>query len=76
MNREAVALGTPVFTVFEGRLGAVDERLIQEGRLMRLSSADQVQLSKRRESAGGQRERRDPQLLVDLLVSALEGSGR
>ena len=36
MNREAVALGTPVFTVFEGRLGAVDERLIAEGRLARL----------------------------------------
>ncbi len=33
MNREAVALGTPVFTVFEGRLGAVDERLIADGRL-------------------------------------------
>ncbi len=28
MNREAVALGTPVYTTFEGRLGAVDERLI------------------------------------------------
>jgi uncharacterized protein len=75
MNREAVALGTPVFTVFEGRLGAVDERLIEEGRLVRLNSADQVQLHKRRMSGNGQRERRDPQLLVDLLVSALEGSG-
>ena len=32
MNREAVALGTPVWTTFEGRLGAVDERLIAEGR--------------------------------------------
>ena len=39
MNREAVALGTPVFTVFEGRLGAVDERLIAEGRLRASSSA-------------------------------------
>ena len=37
MNREAVALGTPVFTVFEGRLGAVDERLIATGRLRRLT---------------------------------------
>ena len=27
MNREAVALGTPVWTTFQGRLGAVDERL-------------------------------------------------
>ena len=30
MNREAVALGTPVYTTFQGRLGAVDERLIAE----------------------------------------------
>ena len=36
MNREAVALGTPVWTTFEGRLGAVDERLIAEGRLRRI----------------------------------------
>ena len=33
MNREAVALGTPVYTTFGGRLGAVDEQLIREGRL-------------------------------------------
>src|SRR5204863_3242060 len=33
MNREAVALGTPVYTTFEGRLGAVDEELLREGRL-------------------------------------------
>ncbi|MBA3304592.1 MAG: DUF354 domain-containing protein, partial [Thermoleophilaceae bacterium] len=33
MNREAVALGTPVFTTFEGRPGAVDEALLGEGRL-------------------------------------------
>ena len=38
MNREAVALGTPVWTTFEGRLGAVDERLIADGRLRRLSA--------------------------------------
>ena len=31
MNREAVALGTPVYTTFGGRLGAVDEQLIREG---------------------------------------------
>ena len=33
MNREAVALGVPVYTTFAGRLGAVDEMLIAEGRL-------------------------------------------
>ena len=31
MNREAVVLGTPVYTTFAGRLGGVDERLIERG---------------------------------------------
>ncbi|MCL2420193.1 MAG: DUF354 domain-containing protein [Conexibacteraceae bacterium] len=70
MNREAVALGTPVFTVFEGRLGAVDERLIADGRLRRLTSADEVVLEKRDGAQPGlQRIRRNPRLLVELLTS-------
>ena len=71
MNREAVALGTPVFTTFEGRLGAVDERLLREGRLRRLEDAGQVRLEKRplHES---DRIRRDPRELTKLLLSATE----
>jgi predicted glycosyltransferase len=74
MNREAVALGTPVYTMFEGRLGAVDERLLAEGRLRRLHRADQVDLVKRA-AAGApvQRVRRDPGLFTDLLVSPVTG---
>jgi uncharacterized protein len=69
MNREAVALGTPVYTVFEGRLGAVDERLIAEGRLRRLSEPDELTLVKRDgQRASGERVRRDPGVLVDLLI--------
>jgi predicted glycosyltransferase len=69
MNREAVALGTPVFTVFEGRLGAVDERLIADGRLRRLVSPEEVVVEKRTDGRHGlQRLRRNPQLLVDLLT--------
>jgi uncharacterized protein len=69
MNREAVALGTPVLTVFEGRLGAVDERLIAEGRLQRLRSPDGVELVKRADAgAAAGRVRRDPALLADLLL--------
>ncbi len=71
MNREAVALGTPVMTVFEGRLGAVDERLLAQGRLQQLLNPEQLTLAKRAgESAGGDRVRRDPALLVDLLLTA------
>jgi predicted glycosyltransferase len=71
MNREAVALGTPVYTTFEGRLGAVDERLLTEGRLRRLSNPDEVVLEKRR-SAGGERVRRDPRELAKLLLSPVD----
>jgi uncharacterized protein len=73
MNREAVALGTPVFTVFEGRLGAVDERLIAEGRLRRLTSAEDVTLEKRPDGGDrADRVRRDPAILAALLLTALD----
>jgi uncharacterized protein len=71
MNREAVALGTPVYTTFEGRLGAVDERLIAEGRLRKLAGVDQLELVKRAPSARSSRTRRDPRRLVELLLSPL-----
>ncbi len=68
MNREAVALGTPVWTTFQGRLGAVDEQLIADGRLRMLRSADEVALHKRGAAErAGERIRRDPALLAELL---------
>ena len=70
MNREAVALGVPVYTTFAGRLGAVDTALVNEGRLRVLTSADTLVVEKR--SGSGTRVERDPALLLDLLLSALE----
>ena len=72
MNREAVALGTPVWTTFEGRMGAVDEALIADGRMRRLVRADDVALEKRVEQAAA-RARRDPAVLADLLLSPIGG---
>jgi predicted glycosyltransferase len=71
MNREAVALGTPVFTTFEGRLGAVDEALLRAGRLRKLDDPGQIEV-KRRHANGGLRVRRDPRELVRLLLAASE----
>jgi predicted glycosyltransferase len=71
MNREAVALGTPVYTTFEGRLGALDERLIGEGRLRKLGSVEQFDLAKRDPANVADRVRRDPRRLVELLLSPL-----
>ncbi len=73
MNREAVALGTPVYTTFEGRLGAVDERLLGEGRLRKLTDPDDIVLE-RRPAQAALRTRRDPRELVTLLLSATRTS--
>jgi uncharacterized protein len=70
MNREAVALGTPVYTTYGGRLGGVDEALIRSGRLRPLTDPRALELAKK----GGQGEqvRRDPGLLVDLMLEAAQ----
>ncbi|HSZ06807.1 MAG TPA: DUF354 domain-containing protein [Solirubrobacteraceae bacterium] len=69
MNREAVALGTPVYTTFQGRMGAVDKRLIDEGRLRMLRDAQELDLGKRDRAGDPARVRRDPRALVELLLS-------
>jgi predicted glycosyltransferase len=69
MNREAVVLGTPVYTTFAGRLGGVDERLIADGRLRPLERLEDL-VVERRAPGAGERVRRDPDRLIDL---ALEG---
>ena len=69
MNREAVALGTPVYTTFSGSLGGVDEMLIREGRLRPLGDPASLELVKK-PAEPGERIRRDPQVLVDLILGA------
>jgi hypothetical protein len=70
MNREAVALGVPVYTTFAGRLGAVDSSLVQDGKLRLLAAADELALEKR--GASSTPVGRDPGLLLDLMLSALD----
>jgi predicted glycosyltransferase len=69
MNREAAALGVPVYTTYGGRLGGVDEMLLREGRLRPLTDPRALEL-KKRHSGGMERVRRDPKLLLDLLLTA------
>jgi predicted glycosyltransferase len=76
MNREAVALGTPVYTTFQGRLGALDEALIGEGRLRTLTDPDELMLGRREAGAAPPRVRRDPRVLIDLLLAPLALTSR
>lgn len=51
MNREAVVLGTPAYTVFSGELGSVDRHLVQQTRIIQVADRDhfaEIQLRKKR----------------------------
>jgi predicted glycosyltransferase len=66
MVREAAVLGTPVWSIFEGRLGAVDELLISEGRVRLLR--DPAELVVEKVSERKPRASRDPAELLRLAV--------
>lgn len=69
MNREAAALGTPVYTTYGGRLGGVDEALIRSGRMRPLTDPRAIQLEKR--TADATPTRRDPSLLVETILGTV-----
>ena len=67
MNREAAALGVPVYTTFGGQLGGVDEELIRQGRLVPITDPRALVVEKR-DSGAAARVRRDPAEMLDLLL--------
>jgi len=67
MIREAAVLGTPVWSIFEGRLGAVDEQLVAEGRV-RLLRDPQELVVKKAPAVRERRGRRSPAELLRLAV--------
>jgi uncharacterized protein len=72
MNREAVALGTPVFTTFTGQMGGVDEELIADGRLRVLDDPAALELRKRQTPIGVLHPR-DAAILLEGALGAVEG---
>ena len=42
MNREAAALGIPAVSIYLGEWAAIDEQLVQQGRLRRLATAEDI----------------------------------
>ncbi|PYV17402.1 MAG: hypothetical protein DMG21_08470 [Acidobacteria bacterium] len=72
MNREAAALGVPVYSVFRGRIGAVDQYLACQGRLVLLESVEDV----RTKIAIARRNRRErpakrPDTILQCVVSQI-----
>jgi uncharacterized protein len=78
MNREAAALGVPVYSIFRGKIGAVDRYLSDEGRLVLLRSVDDVQnkIKVEKRKLPAYREKTDNRTLnsiVETIVKLVEG---
>ncbi len=52
MNREAAALGVPVYSIFRGKIGAVDKYLSDTGRLTLIETVDDVETKIKAEKRG------------------------
>lgn len=68
MNREAVVLNTPVYTVFAGKMGAIDKDLIRTGRLKQLDDVNNIEIKKK--DASVMPSVKDPRELVERILEA------
>jgi predicted glycosyltransferase len=77
MNREAAALGVPVYSIFRGKIGAVDRYLSEQGRLTLIESPQDVSSKiklARRNGIGAFQSNNRPALqnILDFIVAIVE----
>jgi predicted glycosyltransferase len=80
MNREAAALGVPVYSIFRGKMGAVDKYLAESGRLVLIESVEEVESKIRltrwkRPATPNNRSRAVLDSIVNSVVSILDDRG-
>jgi predicted glycosyltransferase/peptidoglycan/xylan/chitin deacetylase (PgdA/CDA1 family) len=76
MNREAAALGVPVYSIFRGKIGAVDRYLNQKGRLTLLEDKadipNKIKLVKRDRELKVDKGHRTLDVIVNHILKVLE----
>ncbi len=77
MNREAAALGVPVYSIFRGKIGAVDRYLAKTGRMTLIESVEQVRdkivlIRRKRAVQSDIDDRPTLRFIVENIVSILE----
>jgi predicted glycosyltransferase len=77
MNREAASLGVPVYSIFRGKIGAVDQYLSKTSRLVLLQSPEDLHtkiLPVRRERPARPQNRQSAALsrIVEQIVASTE----
>jgi predicted glycosyltransferase len=78
MNREAAALAVPVYSIFRGTIGAVDQYLCSEGRLTLIETVEDVPKKIaliRREKSGAERVRKSAALerIIEIIDGIAQG---
>lgn len=80
MNREAAALGVPVYSIFRGKSGAVDRYLATKGRMILLESVEDVRskivLARRQPSAPGTANLKTFDFVMNTVLSLMEAPNR
>jgi uncharacterized protein len=82
MNREAASMGVPVYSIFRGKIGAVDRYLEEQGRLMLIKTVEDVRtkikLTHRQKSAQHVTSKTNPSLkaIIQNIESVLCASSR
>jgi predicted glycosyltransferase len=71
MNREAAALGVPAATIYAGRWAAIDEELVREGRLKRISTREDLDalVVEKKRSADARRALHVRAQVADLILN-------
>jgi len=77
MNREAAALNVPVYSIFRGKIGAVDQYLSNTGRLTLIEKPEDVRtkvkvVRRDKPKDAGQRDRKTLIRIVDLIEEAMQ----
>lgn len=77
MNREAAALGVPVYSIFRGKIGAVDHYLAEQGRMTLIESTGDVHTKIKvcrwnRPSQPDSRRRPALEYIVSCIMSVLD----
>jgi predicted glycosyltransferase len=73
MNREAAALGVPVYSIFRGKIGAVDRYLADVGRLVLLESVDDVERKITFAARGRSTRKSSDRQALETIVSNING---
>ncbi len=79
INREAAALGVPVYSIFRGRLGALDKYLSETGRLVLISDNgdfEKIVLAKRTRSAEARQGTEALKKILDTIRAIVNGKAQ